>query len=500
MGFVLTLIYIALTLLSPAVLPEAIWSLHVADILGVLTILSILPSIPGAKLGSIPETYLGIGLLIATSASILATGWVGGAAQTLLNFSPILLVFYFVAITCRSLRRLKILTAVLMAVALFVFAQGAFAFYTGNFASRYLEPEGISGTLLYRFRGLGVISDPNDLAQVYVMLIPLLWLRWKRGRFASNFLFTLVPAGILVVAVYFTHSRGGFIALLAIILFGFKDKIGLVKSAIFVAIACVGLLALDISGGRGINDDDGGRVAAWATGLQIFKTHPIFGIGIDNFSDYNETGNTAHNSYVLCLAELGMFGYFFWMGMIVSGWSGMSKMIPSTGKKTLEFGSGEPDDRNALEDEPGTLAEPWLRTPELGRVAVETGAHATAFSHSALYASGSQYVETGSPYYPGPMDEDASTNALTEDDNLIYAAKILRVSFVGLLSAAFFISRTYSVTLYILLGMAVALRMVYLEKHPDSTMGVLSLLKRTWIVIFVSMILLYLFVRLHGVR
>ena len=98
------------------------------------------------------------------------------------------------------------------------------------------------------------------------------------------------------------------------------------------------------------------------------------------------------------------------------------------------------------------------------------------------------------------MDEDASTDALTEDDNLIYAAKILRVSFVGLLSAAFFISRTYSVTLYILLGMAVALRMVYLEKHPDSTVGVLSLLKRTWIAIFASILLLYLFVRLHGVR
>ena len=72
---------------------------------------------------------------------------------------------------------------------------------------------------------------------------------------------------------------------------------------------------LDISGKR-INEDDS-RVAAWVTGLGIFKAHPVFGIGIDNFSDYNETGNTAHNSYVLCLAELGMFGYFFWMGMIV---------------------------------------------------------------------------------------------------------------------------------------------------------------------------------------
>ena len=332
------------------------------------------------------------------------------------------------------------------------------------------------------------------------MLIPLLWLRWKPGRFASNFLFTLVPAGILIVAVYFTHSRGGFLALMAMALFGFKDRIGLVKSAIIVAVVCVGLLALNISGGRGINEDDGGRVAAWVTGLEVFKAHPIFGIGIDNFSDYNETGNTAHNSYVLCLAELGMFGYFFWMGMIVSGWSGLSKMISSTGKKTLELDSGESDGTNTLKNEPGALAEPWLRTPELGRVAVETGAHATAFSHSALYASGSQYVETGSPYYPGLMDEDASTNALTEDDNLIYAAKILRVSFVGLLSAAFFISRTYSVTLYILLGMAVALRMVYLETHPDSTVGVLSLLKQTWIAIFASILLLYLFVRLHGVR
>ena len=125
-----------------------------------------------------------------------------------------------------------------MAVALFIFAQGAFAFFTGNFASYLRAGSGL------RFSALAVSWPGGYIGSVvslmYVMLIPLLWLRWKRGRFASNFLFTLVPAGIFVVAVYFTHSRGGFLALMAMALFGFKDKIGLVKSAIIVAIVCVG--------------------------------------------------------------------------------------------------------------------------------------------------------------------------------------------------------------------------------------------------------------------
>lgn len=496
MGFVFTLFYVALTLLSPAAFPEVITNLHVGQIFGVLTILAILPSIPEAKLGRIPETYIAFGLLIAASLSILATGWMGGAVSTILGFSPILFAFYFVSITCRSLRRLKILTAVLLGVALFIFANGAMDFFFGNLASPYLEPEKIADTVLYRFRGMGIISDPNDLSQVFVMLIPLMWLWWKPGNTARNFLLTILPAAILAVAIYFTHSRGAVFALMAVILFGCKDKLGVVRSSILVGIAFAGVLALGVSGGRGMDEDDGGRVAAWSLGLELTKAHPLFGVGVDNFSDYNDTGMTAHNSYVLSLAETGAFGYFFWMGMIVSGWSGLSRIVNSKDKVAAESDSAAEGGSSPPVAEPSAFSKPWLGTPEMNRIAVPTGPTTAAFSHSALYASERNYVETRSPYPMGEIEEDA--DAQSEEDRLIYAAKVLRVTFVGLLTSAFFISRTYSVTLYVMLGMGVALRMVYQEKHPEMTVNVRALLKQTGLMMLTSFILLYLFVRLHG--
>ena len=500
MGFFLTLLYIAITLLSPMVLPEAIWSLHVSVILGVLLILVLIPSFSKSKLGSAPETYIALGLLIATTFSILVTGWVGGATKIFFGFSPILLTFFFVAITCRTVPRLKILVAVLAAVTLFVFFQGAHAFFSGNFESDYLRPEGVPGGFIYRFCGLGVISDPNDLAQVFVATIPLLWIWWKPGRFVGNLLFTLVPAAFLTLGVYYTHSRGGAIALIAILLFGFKDKLGLVKSSIFAGIALAGLLALNISGGRGMNDDDGGRVAAWVTGLEIFKVHPLFGIGVENFSDYNETGATAHNSYVLCLAELGIFGYFFWMGMIVFGWSGLSGIIRTESAGIPALDSGDHGGVGPPKDEPSDFAEPWLRGPEVNRVAVPVGAGGAVLSRSTIYAPERNEIQARSPYHVGEIVEEQVKTLSEADEVLVRAAKVVRVGFVGMLTAAFFISRTYSVILYVMLGIAAALKLIYQERHPEVKSDVKSLIKRTWLVILGSVIFLYLFVRLHGVR
>jgi O-antigen ligase len=497
MGFVLTLLYTAITLLSPAVLPEAIWSLHVNLILGLLAILVMIPSLPKARLGSFVETYCAFGLLVAVTFSIVMTGWMGGAVQTFLRFCPILFVFYFISISCQSLKRIKILVAVLTAVALFVLIQGAFAYLSGNFESLYLEPEGVSGSILYRFRGLGVISDPNDLAQFFVMLIPLLWLRWKPGHVASNFLFTIVPAGMLVLGIYCTHSRGGAIALIAVLLFGFKNKLGIVKSSLLAGILLMGMLAVNIGGGRGINEDDGNRVGLWSQSLTVFKSHPLFGIGIDRLSDYTDTGQTAHNSYVLCLAETGLFGYLFWMGMIVASWSGLSQIIRLEGSKTSEIEISAEDSWDSSKETQASLVNPYLQLSTTDQTAVAMRPGAMNFSGLSMHAARSVDADPRR-FSMRRSDDDFADQTPLEEDSLIRAAKLLRVSFVGLLATSFFLSRSYSVLLYVMFGMSFVLKILCSERHPDLAMKVTSLVKWTGFVMCGSVVFLYLFVRLHG--
>jgi small-conductance mechanosensitive channel len=44
--------------------------------------------------------------------------------------------------------------------------------------------------------------------------------------------------------------------------------------------------------------------------MQLMKSHPLFGVGFGNLADY--LGHTSHNSILVCAAELGLFGFYFW--------------------------------------------------------------------------------------------------------------------------------------------------------------------------------------------
>ncbi len=52
------------------------------------------------------------------------------------------------------------------------------------------------------------------------------------------------------------------------------------------------------------------------------KSRPIFGVGYDMFMD--ALPQTAHNSYVLAAAELGIVGLFCWIGLLYCSFKGLS--------------------------------------------------------------------------------------------------------------------------------------------------------------------------------
>jgi O-antigen ligase len=102
------------------------------------------------------------------------------------------------------------------------------------------------------------------------------------------------------------------LAIVAVTVVAVKRRIGLVPSLVLAAGLFVGASALNFTGGREISAHAGSdRTALWSVGLQVFKSHPLFGVGFNNFGDYGG-GLTAHNSVVVCAAELGIFGFYFW--------------------------------------------------------------------------------------------------------------------------------------------------------------------------------------------
>ncbi len=93
-----------------------------------------------------------------------------------------------------------------------------------------------------------------------------------------------------------------------------------------------------------------------------------------------------------------------------------------------------------------------------------------------------------------PGDEQAAAEEMAS------AARIIRIAGVGLLVSSFFLSRAFSMSFYIVFGMMSALKMAYWRTNPEFKQDTNKLLKRTVMIMFGSVIGLYLYIRVHGVH
>jgi len=141
---------------------------------------------------------------------------------------------------------------------------------------------------------------------------------------------------LIGIGIFMTHSRSALLAVLGIVIVASRRRIGTFPALILAALLFVAAMALKVTGGREISAEQGeDRTALWGDGLQMFKEHPIFGVGYDQMVDL--VGKTAHNSVIVCAAELGAFGLFFWSlflfptlrdALAVSSPTGLSDGIP----------------------------------------------------------------------------------------------------------------------------------------------------------------------------
>jgi hypothetical protein len=258
-----------------------------------------------------------------------------------------------------SLRRLQVTCAAIVCSAVVLAALGIFSWHTGYMAEELVlrqnatddelaaqagqgdEPIAIpaqddTGRYFLRLRSVGFLNDPNDFAQVMVMVLPLLWWAVVPGRLLRNLLAVGVPSAVLAYAIYLTHSRGAYFGLAAMGLLAAHRKLGTFRTLLLtvLAVAAMGIVSI---GGRELSSKEESaaqRVDAWYAGWTMLKSQPLFGVGYGNFLDHHHL--TAHNSFVLCFAELGLFGYFAWLGLIVLTFTGLNRAVRCTPQEAPE--------------------------------------------------------------------------------------------------------------------------------------------------------------------
>jgi O-antigen ligase len=444
MGFVLTIVYIVATIISPEQLGKEWASYHVVTYLAGITALVSLPTMARYSYWKTSvQTYLLVAFIVAIALSQVARGWLGGVIEGWRIFLPSAAVFFFIVVNVTTIRRLKIMTLAAVASCLFVTVEALCGYYAGYHGEMFIlltnifSPQGEVIGQLTRIRGAGFLSDPNDLAQILLIALPLAFVAWRRGRPVVNFFVVLVPVTLLLWTTYLTHSRGGLIALAAVALMAARKKLGTTASMALAAVLILGMIALDFTGGRGISAADGAdRLEAWANGLEMFKSAPLFGIGFDGFTELYEI--TAHNSFVLCLAELGLLGSTLWMALLVTTTVGLNHIIGREKKRQPSrfFGFLELFEMSAIPNIASLALNP---TPSTGIITLKY-----EYESSALPAM----VTTSAPEFE---TQNHHAHSPRVPKQWMVAMRLALVSFM---TTAWFLSRSYTITMYLILGLA----------------------------------------------
>ena len=185
--------------------------------------------------------------------------------------------------------------------------------------------------ILHWPRPLGPSSDPNYEALSLVMMVPLgIWLaRYEESRLWKWV--GLICAPTLAFAVFVAQSRGGLLAISVMSVVAWMSSQRKLRLAVGILVAAVPLLLfaptnmfrrieqiqIQGQGQTGPELSTRCRVELARAGLHMMESHPVFGVGLDNFPAnefrYNrllmsmiDKVHIAHNTYVQLGSEGGI--------------------------------------------------------------------------------------------------------------------------------------------------------------------------------------------------
>jgi O-antigen ligase len=137
------------------------------------------------------------------------------------------------------------------------------------------------------------------------------------------------------------------------------------------------------------------RIQLWSDGLFIFRMSPFIGIGMDNYLQFSS--HVAHHSFIHCFTELGLIGGTLFLGAFYFALKGMYDLrakgndVNSTSRDRQ--GAGD-DLLLALPDGRGSLAQADDADPELLRLHPFLTASLVAYTIGICFLSRSYVVPT----------------------------------------------------------------------------------------------------------
>jgi putative inorganic carbon (HCO3(-)) transporter len=335
-AFILTTTFVLLAHLSPAALFPHLAKYNIMVWLAVAATLACLPQLLFHPLRfRSPQVYLMLGLTAAVPVSLIANGQAGGALRGLREFLVSGIVFFLVLAAVDTVRKMRVLAFVVVISAVYLLSQSLYGWYSNGLQSQYVYRQHIYNSQqdvigeFPRLQSVGFLEDPNAFAQYLLVAVGLLTLAWGLGRWQlnlkgnlkRNLALVLLPSAYLLYGVLVTHSRGGLVGVAILVFFLLEKRVGKIISLVLAGGLLRCLFWMGAAGPRAISLADpatAGRIEIAQKSIEMSRSSPLFGVGFHMFGAHNLSSPlTAHNSLLLCLAELGIFGTLFWLGLIV---------------------------------------------------------------------------------------------------------------------------------------------------------------------------------------
>lgn len=239
----------------------------------------------------------------------------------------------------------------LLAIGIFLGSLSVFQYLTGSFTENFggfanAELRNISGGI-NGYRLTGPIRDGNFFAQIMVVLVPIAIERMLHEKKLVLKLLAGIAGALSILTIVFTFSRGSFLAVvvvLAALFFMYPPRpfqlaglialgiviLGFIPATYYDRILTLEDLLPNQSGGVDVRTDNSiqGRASQNLTGWEMFKQHPLLGIGLENFPylypQYSKeiglapdaSNRSLHNLYLQVATETGVVGLSVFLALI----------------------------------------------------------------------------------------------------------------------------------------------------------------------------------------
>jgi hypothetical protein len=185
---------------------------------------------------------------------------------------------------------------------------------------------------------------PAELQANYVCMVAML--SFIGACSVRSWIWTVILSILPLYTIVIMQSRDSLLAALIVAcIFGYFHfrRIGwrqvrgyAVAAVIGTPIVCIGLYfaGIDVSNGavavfdnvtlvndkyRGISSGGSGRTELWDAAINLFMTHPVFGVGFKGHQLMMPEQDYAHNAYLGTLADMGLFGFISYIFIVGIG-------------------------------------------------------------------------------------------------------------------------------------------------------------------------------------